>query len=106
MKNFEDMNALNDMAMEAVSGGSIWLGIPPLDPFNPLNETSSQDARPALFPQGPLSPAPVSPGPQVRIPFCYVETAAQPTNSKKYPAAYDQKYAAGFSVSSNCAVLP
>ena len=37
MKNIENMNALGDMEMAAVAGGMIWPGIPPLDPFNPLN---------------------------------------------------------------------
>ena len=46
MKNIENMSAINDMEMEAVAGGMIWPGIPPLDPFNPLNES-----RPLPFPQ-------------------------------------------------------
>ncbi|MBQ6928312.1 MAG: hypothetical protein IJQ36_08375 [Oscillospiraceae bacterium] len=46
MKNIKNMNALDDMEMAAVAGGMIWPGIPPLDPFNPLNEN-----RPLPFPQ-------------------------------------------------------
>jgi len=46
MKNIENMNALGDMEMAEVAGGMIWPGIPPLDPFNPLNEN-----RPLPFPQ-------------------------------------------------------
>ena len=46
MKNIENMNELNDMAVETVVGGMIWPGIPPLDPFTPLNEN-----RPLPFPQ-------------------------------------------------------
>ena len=46
MKNIENRNALGDMEMAEVGGGMIWPGIPPLDPFNPLNEN-----RPLPFPQ-------------------------------------------------------
>ena len=46
MKIIENRKALNEMELAAVAGGMIWPGIPPLDPFNPLNES-----RPLPFPQ-------------------------------------------------------
>lgn len=46
MKNIENRNALGDMEMAEVGGGMIWPGIPPIDPFNPLNEN-----RPLPFPR-------------------------------------------------------
>lgn len=46
MKNIENKTRLNDMVLAEVAGGMIWPGIPPLDPFNPLNEI-----RPLPFPQ-------------------------------------------------------
>jgi len=55
MKNIENKNALSDIEMEAVAGGKIWPGIPPLDPFDPLNASRPlpfpQDRRPLPFPQ-------------------------------------------------------
>ena len=53
MKNIENMNALDDMEMAKVAGGMIWPGIPPLDPFNPLNENKApvEANRPLPFPQ-------------------------------------------------------
>ena len=53
MKNLENVKALNDMEMAKVAGGMIWPGIPPLDPFNPLNENKApvEANRPLPFPQ-------------------------------------------------------
>ena len=53
MKNLENVKALNDMEMAKVAGGMIWPGIPPLDPFNPLNENNApvEANRPLPFPQ-------------------------------------------------------
>jgi hypothetical protein len=53
MKNLENVKALNDMEMANVAGGMIWPGIPPLDPFNPLNENKApvEANRPLPFPQ-------------------------------------------------------
>ena len=53
MKNLENVKALNDMEMANVAGGMIWPGIPPLDPFNPLNENNApvEANRPLPFPQ-------------------------------------------------------
>ena len=49
--NRKDMNKLNDKTMAKVAGGMMWPGIPPLDPFNPLNEGTAKSARPLPFPQ-------------------------------------------------------
>jgi hypothetical protein len=53
MKNLENVKALNNMEMAKVAGGMIWPGIPPLDPFNPLNENKApvEANRPLPFPQ-------------------------------------------------------
>jgi len=53
MKNLENVKAINDMEMAKVAGGMIWPGIPPLDPFNPLNENKApvEANRPLPFPQ-------------------------------------------------------
>ena len=53
MKNLENVKALNDMEMAKAAGGMIWPGIPPLDPFNPLNENKApvEANRPLPFPQ-------------------------------------------------------
>ena len=41
MKNLENVKMLNEQEIEMVAGGMIWPGIPPLDPFNPLNENKA-----------------------------------------------------------------
>ena len=53
MKNLENVKMLNEQEIEMVAGGMIWPGIPPLDPFNPLNENKAPDEanRPLPFPQ-------------------------------------------------------
>ena len=53
MKNLEDKRELNVVEEEKVAGGMIWPGIPPLDPFNPLNENKApvEANRPLPFPQ-------------------------------------------------------
>ena len=53
MKNLEDKRELNEVEEEKVAGGMIWPGIPPLDPFNPLNEQKApiESNRPLPFPQ-------------------------------------------------------
>ena len=55
MKMFENAKMLNEMDMAKVAGGMIWPGIPPLDPFNPLNENKApvEANRPLPFPQDP-----------------------------------------------------
>ena len=53
MKELENKKALNEVEEEKVAGGMIWPGIPPLDPFNPLNENKApvEANRPLPFPQ-------------------------------------------------------
>ena len=53
MKELENKKALNEVEEEKVAGGMIWPGIPPLDPFNPLNENNApvEANRPLPFPQ-------------------------------------------------------
>ena len=53
MKNHENVKMLNEQEIEMVAGGMIWPGIPPLDPFNPLNENKApvEANRPLPFPQ-------------------------------------------------------
>ena len=53
MKNLENVKMLNEQEIEMVAGGMIWPGIPPLDPFNPLNENKApvEANRPLPFPQ-------------------------------------------------------
>ena len=53
MKELENKKALNEVQEEKVAGGMIWPGIPPLDPFNPLNENKApvEANRPLPFPQ-------------------------------------------------------
>ena len=53
MKELENKKALNEVEEEKVAGGMIWPGIPPLDPFNPLNENKApvEANRPLSFPQ-------------------------------------------------------
>ena len=53
MKELENKKALNEVEEEKVAGGMIWPGIPPLDPFNPLNEHKApvEANRPLPFPQ-------------------------------------------------------
>ena len=53
MKDLENKKALNEVEEEKVAGGMIWPGIPPLDPFNPLNENKApvEANRPLPFPQ-------------------------------------------------------
>ena len=53
MKNLENVKMLNEQEIEMVAGGMIWPGIPPLDPFNPLNENKAPVGanRPLPFPQ-------------------------------------------------------
>ena len=53
MKNLENVKMLNEQEIEMVAGGMIWPGIPPLDPFNPLNENNApvEANRPLPFPQ-------------------------------------------------------
>ena len=53
MKELENKKALNEVEEEKVAGGMIWPGIPPLDPFNPLNENNApvETNRPLPFPQ-------------------------------------------------------
>ena len=53
MKNLENVKMLNEQEIEMVAGGMIWPGIPPLDPFNPLNENRApvEANRPLPFPQ-------------------------------------------------------
>ena len=45
MKELENKKALNEVEEEKVAGGMIWPGIPPLDPFNPLNENIAEEIR-------------------------------------------------------------
>ena len=53
MKDLENKKELNEVEEEKVAGGMIWPGIPPLDPFNPLNENKApvEANRPLPFPQ-------------------------------------------------------
>ena len=53
MKELENVKVLNEIEEEKVAGGMIWPGIPPLDPFNPLNENKApvEAIRPLPFPQ-------------------------------------------------------
>ncbi|MBO5569709.1 MAG: hypothetical protein J6A79_12360 [Clostridia bacterium] len=53
MENLENKKELNEVEEEKVAGGMIWPGIPPLDPFNPLNENKApvEANRPLPFPQ-------------------------------------------------------
>ena len=53
MKDLEKKKELNEVEEEKVAGGMIWPGIPPLDPFNPLNENNApvEANRPLPFPQ-------------------------------------------------------
>ena len=53
MEELENKKALNEVEEEKVAGGMIWPGIPPLDPFNPLNENKApvEANRPLPFPQ-------------------------------------------------------
>ena len=53
MKELENKKELNEVEEEKVAGGMIWPGIPPLDPFNPLNENKApvEANRPLPFPQ-------------------------------------------------------
>ena len=53
MKELENVKVLNEIEEEKVAGGMIWPGIPPLDPFNPLNENKApvEANRPLPFPQ-------------------------------------------------------
>ena len=53
MKELENKKALNEVEEEKVAGGMIWPGIPPLDPFNPINENKApvEANRPLPFPQ-------------------------------------------------------
>ena len=53
MKELENKKALKEVEEEKVAGGMIWPGIPPLDPFNPLNENKApvEANRPLPFPQ-------------------------------------------------------
>ena len=53
MKELENKKALNEVEEEKVAGGMIWPGIPPLDPFHPLNENKApvEANRPLPFPQ-------------------------------------------------------
>ena len=53
MKELENKKALNEVEEEKVAGGMIWPGIPPLDPFNPLNENKApvEANRPLPFPK-------------------------------------------------------
>ena len=53
MEDLENKKELNEVEEEEVSGGMIWPGIPPLDPFNPLNENKApvEANRPLPFPQ-------------------------------------------------------
>ena len=53
MKDLEKKKELNEVEEEKVAGGMIWPGIPPLDPFNPLNENKApvEANRPLPFPQ-------------------------------------------------------
>ena len=53
MKELDNKKALNEVEEEKVAGGMIWPGIPPLDPFNPLNENKApvEANRPLPFPQ-------------------------------------------------------
>ena len=55
MKELENKKALNEVEEEKVAGGMIWPGIPPLDPFNPLNENKApvEANRPLPFPLVP-----------------------------------------------------
>ena len=53
MEDLENKKELNEVEEEKVAGGMIWPGIPPLDPFNPLNENKApvEANRPLPFPQ-------------------------------------------------------
>ena len=53
MEDLENKEELNEVEEEKVAGGMIWPGIPPLDPFNPLNENKApvEANRPLPFPQ-------------------------------------------------------
>ena len=53
MEDLENKKELNEVEEEEVSGGMIWPRIPPLDPFNPLNENKApvEANRPLPFPQ-------------------------------------------------------
>ena len=51
MKNLENVKMLNEVEMNTVAGGMIWPGIPPLDPFDPLNEKNRSFSRSLPFPQ-------------------------------------------------------